>query len=98
MSTNIRSSYLVGSGVLVDITTSVTVVDTRIRAIHAVGSGTYVLDGTSTTPLGSTAGSIIKFDVSGTAYLDWSDFGIRTDGLVSVSAPTSASSITIFYG
>jgi hypothetical protein len=98
VTTNIRSAFLVGSGVLVDITTSVTVVDTRIRSIHATGSGIYVLDGTSTTALGTTAGNIIKFDVTGSAYLDWTELGVRVDGLVSVSAPTSASTITIFYG
>jgi hypothetical protein len=58
VTTNIRSAFLVGSGVLVDITTSVTVVDTRIRSIHATGSGIYVLDGTSTTALGTTAGNM----------------------------------------
>ena len=67
MTTNIRSAFLVGSGVLVDITTSVTVADTRIRSIHATGSGIYVLDGTSTTALGTIAGNIVKFDVAYTA-------------------------------
>ena len=98
MSSNIRSAFLVGSGVLVDITTSVTVVDTRIRSIHSTGSGIYILNGTSVTPLNSTAGNIIKFDVCGTSYLDWPDIGIRMDGLISVTAPTSTSTIAVFYG
>ena len=98
MTTNIRSAFLVGSGVLVDITTSATVQDTRIRSIHATGSGIYILDGTSTTALGTVAGNIVKFDVTGSAYLDWTDLGIRVDGLVSVTAPPSAATLTVFYG
>lgn len=90
-----------GSGILVDVTTSVTVQDTRIRSIYATGVGEYVMDGTSTTPLGSTAGNIIKWamsTVSDSVHIDWSDFGIRVDGVVSVTAPTSASTVTVFYG
>jgi len=101
MATNIRSAHLVGSGVLVDITTSATVQDTRIRAIHATGVGTYVLDGTSTTPFNSTAGNIIKFNLTTTndlTHIHLPDVGIRVDGLVSVTAPTSAATITVFYG
>jgi len=92
VSANLRSAFLIGSGVLVDATTGANIADTRIRAIHATGSGTYVLDGTSVTPLGSTAGQKISFGV----YL--SDIGIRVDGVVSVTAPASASTITVFYG
>ena len=101
MSTNIRSAYLEGSGILVDVTTSVAVQDTRIRSIYATGLGVYVLDGTSVTPLGSTAGNIVKFaitTVSDSVFIDWSNMGIRVDGVVSVAAPTSASSLTVFYG
>jgi hypothetical protein len=101
MPTPIRSAHLVGSGVLVDITTSATVQDTRIRAIYATGVGTYTLDGTSVTPIGSTAGNIIKFaisTVSDNTQITLPDIGIRVDGLVSVAAPTSASTITVFYG
>ena len=65
MSANLRSAFLTGSGVLTDTTTGANVADTRIRAIHATGSGNYILDGTSTTPLGSTAGQKITFGVSG---------------------------------
>tara|TARA_R110000764_G_scaffold134339_2_gene222380 strand:- start:987 stop:1283 length:297 start_codon:yes stop_codon:yes gene_type:complete len=98
VTTNIRSAFLVGSGVLLDITTSVTVADTRIRSIHSTGSGIYIMDGTSTTALNSKAGNIIKWDVCGTTYLDWPDLGIRVNGLVSVTAPTSTATLTVFYG
>ncbi len=101
MTTNIRSAHLVGSGVLVDVTTSVVVTDTRIRAIYATGTGTFTLDGTSTTPLGSTAGNIFMFAVATAADHAWIDFGesgLRVDGLVSVAAPVSASTITVLYG
>ena len=98
MSANLRSAFLIGSGVLVDATTGANVADTRIRAIHATGSGNYILDGTSTTPLGSTAGQKITFGVSGSTDIYLSDVGIRVDGVVSVTAPASASTITVFYG
>ena len=98
MSANLRSAFLTGSGILLDITTSVTVADTRVRAIHATGSGVYQVVGTSTTPLGSIAGNIIKFGVSGSTDIYLSDIGVRMDGNITVSAPASASTITVFYG
>tara|TARA_R110000803_G_scaffold152172_2_gene217274 strand:+ start:4705 stop:5010 length:306 start_codon:yes stop_codon:yes gene_type:complete len=101
MATNIRSAYLVGSGVLVDATTSVVVQDTRIRSIHATGNGQYILNGTSVTPLGSIAGNIFMFNIaSGSDHvnINFADMGIRIDGLVSVAAPTSTSTITVMYG
>jgi len=101
MATNIRSAYLVGSGVLVDATTSVVVQDTRIRAIYATGVGQFTLNGTSTTPLGNIAGNIFMFTVATAAdhaWIEFEDFGLKVDGLVSVTAPVSASTITVMYG
>ena len=101
MATNIRSAYLEGSGVLVDATTSVVVQDTRIRSIYATGVGKFTINGTSTTPLGNIAGNIFMFTVataSDHVNINFADFGLKVDGLVSIAAPTSASTITVTYG
>ena len=39
MSTNLRQAYVVGSGALIDVTSSVTLADTFIRGIFASGIG-----------------------------------------------------------
>ena len=101
MATNIKSGMHVGSGALVDSTTSVAVGDTRIRAIYATGVGTFAVVGTSTTALGTINGSIIRFaisTISDSAHLVFPDIGMRMAGTITVSAPTSASTITVFYG
>lgn len=101
MTTNIRSAYLVGSGVLVDATTSVPVADTRIRAIYATGVGKFTVDGTSTTALATKVGNIFMFSISTAsdhAMINFDGLGLRVAGQVSVAAPVSASTITVLYG
>jgi hypothetical protein len=95
MSTNLRCAYLTGSGALQDVATSAAVGETRIRNVHAVGSGEWTIQ--STDALGGV--SRIRFQCSGTATLELTDFGVRMNGsAVSVVAPASASYISVFYG
>lgn len=101
MSTNLRVGFVTGSGAILDTVSSVTVADTRIRDIHYTGSGTFLIEGTEVDENGNTNGSIIKF--AGTSNkdagnLDLSDNGVKMYGPVKVSAPTSSSTITVFYG
>ena len=101
MSSNIRTGFVTGSGALLDSATSVTVANTRIKGIYYTGVGSFVITGTQTDSYGNITGSNIKF--VGTAASDAGDimlpdFGIRTTGPVKVSAPTSAATVTVFYG
>ena len=101
MSTNIRTGSVIGSGVVLDTLSSVTVADTRVRGVFFSGVGTFLITGSETDENGSTSGSNIKF-VS-TATVDAGDImipdsGVRMIGPVKVSAPTSASTVTVFYG
>jgi hypothetical protein len=101
MSTNIRTGSVIGSGVVLDTLSSVTVADTRIKSIYYSGVGTFLITGSQTDENGSTSGSNIKF--VGTTNVDAGDIyvpdnGVRMIGPVKVSAPTSASTVTVFYG
>ena len=101
MSTNIRQGFVTGSGVVLDIATSTTVADTRIKGITYSGVGTFLITGTSTDPYGNLKGNNFKFN--GTAAVDASDiyipdFGMKVNGVVKVSAPTSTATVGIFYG
>ena len=98
MSTTMRTGFVTGSGAVLDVTSDAAISDTRIRAINYSGVGTFLITGTSE---GNTNGSNIKFvgttaNDTGSIYLP--DLGIRMPGSVMVSAPTSASTVTIFYG
>jgi hypothetical protein len=105
MSTNLRVAYVTATTTLVntavDIVTGTTVTDTRIRGIHAQGVGEFTITGTSVDPFGSTNGSIVKFtnttnsDVTETHL---TDMGIRMSGKVIVEVPTTAATVTIYYG
>ena len=101
MSTTIRQGFVTGSGAVLDVTSSVALANTRIRSINASGVGTFLITGTSTSPEGQIKGNNMKV-VNTTAndvneiYL--ADLGMRMDGAVMVSAPTSASTVAIFYG
>ena len=48
MTTTLREGFIVGSGAVLDVTSSVTVADTRIRSVYATGVGTFLITGTST--------------------------------------------------
>ena len=100
--TPLRTGYVAGSGPVLDLTTGVTVSDTRIRGIHAAGVGTILITGVSTSPSGSVKGSNIQFvltTANETQYLSFGgSLGIRMDSVVKVSAPVSATYTTIFYG
>tara|TARA_R110000787_G_scaffold100699_1_gene205743 strand:+ start:569 stop:874 length:306 start_codon:yes stop_codon:yes gene_type:complete len=101
MSTTMRTGFVTGSGAVLDVTSDAAISDTRIRAINYSGVGTFLITGTSADAEGNTNGSNIKFvgttaNDTGSIYLP--DLGIRMPGSVMVSAPTSASTVTIFYG
>jgi hypothetical protein len=101
MSTTLRQGHVVGSGAVLDVTASVTLADTRIRGIFANGIGSFLITGTSTDPYGNILGNNIKFAL--TTAVDASDIilpegGIKVNGVVKVSAPTSAATVAIFYG
>ena len=101
MPTNIRQGFVTGSGAVVDVASSVTVANTRVRSLNASVVGTFLITGTSTDEFGTIKGNNIKFvnttnnDVND-VYIP--EFGIRVNGPVKVSAPTSASTVTLFYG
>jgi hypothetical protein len=101
MSTTLRQGYVVGSGAVLDVTSSVTLADTLIKGIFASGIGTFLITGVSTDPYGNKNGTNMKFTL--TTNVDATDIflpseGIRMDGPVKVSAPTSAATVAIFYG
>jgi hypothetical protein len=101
MSTNLRQAYVVGSGALIDVTSSVTLADTFIRGIFASGIGSFLITGVSTDPYGNKVGNNIKFNL--TTAVDASDIilpelGVKVDGVVKVSAPTSTATVAVFYG
>ena len=101
MTTTLREGYIIGSGAVLDVTTSVTVTDTRIRSVYATGIGTFLITGTSTDVYGNTKGNNIKFAMttaSDASEIFFSDLGIKMNGTVKVSAPASASTVAIFYG
>ena len=105
MSANLRVAYVTANTTLVstdaDRVIGVSVTDTRIRGVHAQGVGEFIITGTSIDPFGNTTGGIIKFtnttnsDVAET-YL--TDNGVRMAGPVVVQCPTTASTVTIYYG
>ena len=101
MSTTLREGYIVGSGAVLDVTSSVTVSDTRIRSLFATGVGTFLITGTSTDVYGNIQGNNIKFAMttaSDASEIFFTDLGIKMNGSVKVSAPTSGSTVAIFYG
>ena len=117
MASNIKTATVdaggTGSGVVVDITTSVTLnkaigIDDfiRIYAIHSNGSndGICLITGEKQIiakggATGST-GVAMKWTDEAAAPTDiyLGDYGPRIRGVVKVSAPASATAITIFYG
>ena len=101
MTTTLREGYIIGSGAVLDVTTSVTVADTRIRSVYATGVGTFLITGTSTDPYGTIQGNNIKFAMttaSDASEIFFTDLGIKMNGTVKVSAPTVGSTVAIFYG
>lgn len=105
MAANLRVAYVTANTTLVntavDLVSGVTVTDTRIRGVHAAGVGEFIITGTSVDAFGNTNGGIIKFtnttnsDVT-EAYL--TDVGVRMSGKIRVTSPTTASTVTIYYG
>jgi len=101
MTTTLREGYIIGSGAVLDVTTSVTVADTRIRSVYATGIGTFLITGTSTDAYGTIKGNNIKFAMttaSDASEIFFTDLGIKMNGTVKVSAPTVGSTVAIFYG
>ena len=101
MTTTLREGYIIGSGAVLDVTTSVTVADTRIRSVYATGVGTFLITGTSTDAYSNIKGNNIKFTMttaSDASEIFFTDLGIKMNGTVKVSAPTSGSTVAIFYG
>ena len=101
MTTTLRERYIIGSGAVLDVTTSVTVTDTRIRSVYATGIGTFLITGTSTDAYGTIKGNNIKFAMttaSDASEIFFTDLGIKMNGTVKVSAPTVGSTVAIFYG
>jgi hypothetical protein len=113
MSTNIKTAMVdgggTGSGVLVDITTSVTLnqandlnATTRIFALYADVAGVYQISGdkqqVAQGGASASAGIGIKFKAVAGADIYLGDYGPRFRGTVKVSAPSSGAVITAFYG
>ena len=101
MTTTLREGYIIGSGAVLDVTTSVTVADTRVRSVYATGIGTFLITGTSTDAYGTIKGNNIKFAMttaSDASEIFFTDLGIKMNGTVKVSAPTVGSTVAIFYG
>ena len=101
MATNIRQGFVTGSGAVLDVSTSVTVANTRIKGILYSGIGTFLVEGQDTDALGNVNGNQIKF--VGTTAVDAGDiyipdFGVKVVGPVKVSAPSSAATVAIYYG
>ena len=101
MRTKISTGMVTGRGAVLDNLSSLTGADTRVRTICYSGVGTFLITGSQTDENGSTSGSNIKF--VGTTNVDAGDIyipdnGVRMIGPVKVSAPTSASTVTVFYG
>jgi hypothetical protein len=101
MSTTLREGYIVGSGAVLDVTSSVTVSDTRIRSLFATGVGTFLITGTSTDVYGNIKGNNIKFALTtanDASEIYLTDLGMDMNGTVKVSAPTSGATVAVFYG
>ena len=101
MATNIRQGFVTGSGAVLDTTTNTTVADTRIKGITYSGIGTFTITGSQTDEHGNTNGNNIKSVATtvvdaGEIYIP--DYGIKTYGVVKVSAPTSTATVAIYYG
>ena len=101
MATNIRQGFVTGSGAVLDTTTNTTVADTRIKGVTYSGIGTFTITGSQTDEYGNTNGNNIKFVATpvvdaGEIYIP--DYGIKTYGVVKVSAPTSTATVAIYYG
>ena len=101
MASNIRQGFVTGSGAVLDVTTSVTVANTRIKGVVYSGIGTFLIEGQDTDAEGNVNGNQIKF--VGTTAVDAGDiyipdFGVKVVGPVKVSAPTSAATVAVYYG
>lgn len=99
--TPLRTAFVTGSGPVLDCVSSVSVSDTRIHGIQASGVGAFTITGTSVDDRGTVTGNNIKFVLttnSDSTFMTLLDLGLRMTGTVKVSAPTSASTVTVFYG
>jgi len=87
MSSNIKTAMVdgggTGSGLLVDITTSVTA-EKQINVPGGISS--------------NTVGAVTKFKAVAGADIYLGDYGPRASGVIKVSAPSSSAVITVFYG
>jgi len=101
MATNINYAFVsfisTVSGPLLKVENDTTLTDTRIHGVHATGIGTFtiddVVDGTSTTKI-----KFVNTTVSDVTQIYIEDFGVRFNGIVNVSVPTTASTVAVQYG
>ena len=109
MASNIKTATVdaggTGSGVVVDITTSVTLnkangIDDfiRIYAIHSNGSNDGICLITGEKQIIAKGGATWTDEATAPTDIYLGDYGPRIRGVVKVSAPASATAITIFYG
>tara|TARA_R110000751_G_scaffold66756_1_gene136261 strand:- start:650 stop:994 length:345 start_codon:yes stop_codon:yes gene_type:complete len=114
MSSNIKTAMVdgggTGSGILVDITTSVTLnstntndTNTRIYAIYADVAGVYQISGQKQINVlggvsSNSPGIAVKFKAVAGADIYLGDYGPSVHGVIEVSAPSSVAVITVFYG
>ena len=113
MPSNIKTAMVdgggTGSGLLVDITTSVTLnsdnnlnSSTRIFALYADEAGVYQNTGDKqqVAKSGASASSGVGIKIKAIAGTDiyLGDYGPKIRGVVRVSAPSSSAVTTVFYG
>lgn len=99
--TPLRAAFVQGSGAVLDCVASTSVSDTRVHGIQATGVGTFIITGTSVDNYGTKTGNNIVFALTTTSdstFMTLLDLGLRMTGTVKVSAPTSAATVTVFYG
>lgn len=114
MSSNLKTAMVdgggTGSGLLVDITTSVTLNSsntndsfTRIYALYADVAGDYLITAEKQINVAggissNTVGAVTKFKAVAGADIYLGDYGPRASGVIKVSAPSSSAVLTVFYG
>jgi hypothetical protein len=101
MATNINYAFVsfvsTTGGPLLKVESDITLTDTRLHGIHATGVGTFVFSdivgGVSTTKI-----KFVNTTNNDVANIYIEDFGVRFNGIVNVSVPTTASTVAVQYG
>tara|TARA_R110002110_G_scaffold95162_2_gene246003 strand:+ start:4133 stop:4459 length:327 start_codon:yes stop_codon:yes gene_type:complete len=108
MATNIKTATVTGSGQLIDFSTSTVpttatggmgdaiAVGTRILGITAAVTGTCNITDTFTSV--NTAKTLTRIKFAGTHDAYFGEQGVKFLGKIMVSAPTSASTVMVYYG